>query len=786
MPNLKPNLRASAPPRETFPLNPPKTMLTRSLLQSTIAATLAAASVAFAAPEASPLFENSDFEKGTLQNWTAEGNAFKTQPTKGDNPTKRGRSDGSKHQGDFWIGTYEAYTGKTGTPGKTQGDGPTGRLTSTKFKVTHDFINFLVGAGAHHDTSVRLLVDGKTHLLSPGFASETMQAVSADLKAFKGKSAQIVLLDNVTGGWGHINADNFTASDKPLAKVIKPKETKKADLKKPASGGGGGRKPGKSLTGPEQVAEITIDKTFLIYPIKNGAPKPEISLTIDGELLRIYTGQLASSADDIDWWAFEDLSEHKGKRATLSISGLSDEGFKLIKQSDSVPGEEEWGDEPLRPQFHFSQKVGWNNDPNGMVYHDGEWHLYLQHNPVGWSWGNMTWAHGVSKDLVHWQQLPNVLHHKIGGDAMFSGGAAVDWKNTGGWKTGDNDVIIATWTSTGRGECIAYSNDKGSSFTEYEGNPIIKHKGRDPKPIWYAYGKADKPLSDSAAKLGGHWVIAVFDEDKEYGRNIAIYTSTDLKKWDRQSNIPGYFECAEIFSLPVDGNAKDTRWGIFAADARYAVGRFDGKTFTPEHEGKHQLHWGPYYASQLFSDAPDGRRIQIGWARINMVGMPFNQTFTFPIDLTLRNTPDGVRMFGEPVKEIEKIHAKKHQAANKPLTDGNTVKLATSGDLFDIRATFEVGTAKRLGLIVDGREAFSYDAENNKCNKATLNPIDGKISVQLLIDRPMMETFVNKGQMVITAPYQNDLNIESVEAFAEGGKAKLLSLEVHELNATWK
>ena len=347
-------------------------------------------------------------------------------------------------------------------------------------------------------------------------------------------------------------------------------------------------------------------------------------------------------------------------------------------------------------------------------------------------------------------------------------------------------MIIATWTSTGRGECIAYSNDKGSSFTEYEGNPIIKHKGRDPKPIWYAYGKADKPLSDSAAKLGGHWVIAVFDEDKEYGRNIAIYTSTDLKKWDRQSNIPGYFECAEIFSLPVDGNAKDTRWGIFAADARYAVGRFDGKTFTPEHEGKHQLHWGPYYASQLFSDAPDGRRIQIGWARINMVGMPFNQTFTFPIDLTLRNTPDGVRMFGEPVKEIEKIHAKKHQAANKPLTDGNTVKLATSGDLFDIRATFEVGTAKRLGLIVDGREAFSYDAENNKCNKAPLNPIDGKISVQLLIDRPMMETFVNKGQMVITAPYQNDLNIESVEAFAEGGKAKLLSLEVHELNATWK
>ncbi len=143
-------------------------------------------------------------------------------------------------------------------------------------------------------------------------------------------------------------------------------------------------------------------------------------------------------------------------------------------------------------------------------------------------------------------------------------------------------------------------------------------------------------------------------------------------------------------------------------------------------------------------------------------------------------------MFGEPVKEIEKIHARKHQAANKPLDDDNAVKLATSGALFDIRATFDVCTAKRLGLIVDGKEAFSYDAANRKCNMASLNPVDGKISVQILIDRPMMETFVNKGQMVITAPYQNDLNIESVEAFAEGGEAKLLSIDVNELNASWK
>ena len=726
------------------------------------------------------LFENSDFEQGTLKNWTAEGKAFQTQPTKGDNPTKRGRKDASKHQGDFWIGTFENYNGKSGKPGQTQGDGLIGRLTSHEFTIAHRYINFRVGAGAHEGTSVRLLVDGKTWLLSPGFASETMQARSADVGAFLGKKARIVVLDNVTGGWGHINADNFTASDKATATVVKPTATKKANLKKPTSSGG--RKPPRPLTGGEQVAEMTIDKQFLIYPIKNGAPKPAISLSMGGKVVRFYTGELASSADDIDWWAYEDVSEFKGQKATLAVGGLSKEGFQLIKQSDTVPGQDRWGDESKRPQFHFSQQVGWNNDPNGMVYYKGEWHLYLQHNPVGWRWGNMTWAHGVSKDLVHWQQLPNVLHHRKG-DAMFSGGAAVDWKNTGGWKTGENDVIIATWTSTGRGECIAYSNDLGRTFTEYEGNPVITHKGRDPKTIWYEYAKGEKPLDADAQKLGGHWVIVVYDEDQKVGRNIAFYTSTNLKDWTLQSKLSGYFECAELYPLPVDGKSDVVRWVVFAADAKYAVGTFDGKTFTPEHEGKHQLHWGPYYASQLFSDTPNGRRIQIGWARINMDGMPFNQTFTFPTELTLRTTSDGVRMFGNPVNEIKKLWSKTHSTAKRPLSDGKPVKIATSGALFDIEARFEVGSAKKIGLNIDGKPAFVCDLESPKND---IRPIDGKVSVRILIDRPMMETFVNDGQMVITATYQNDLNIESVEAFAEGGEAKLLSIDVNELNASWK
>jgi fructan beta-fructosidase len=335
----------------------------------------------------------------------------------------------------------------------------------------------------------------------------------------------------------------------------------------------------------------------------------------------------------------------------------------------------------------------------------------------------------------------------MGGFGMWSGGAAVDRKNTGGWKTGQNDVIIATWTYMGRGECIAYSNDKGRTFTEYEGNPIIKHNGRDPKPFWYAYDKDDTPLNDAAAKLGGHWVIAVSDQPANVSMNTAFYTSTDLKEWTEQSHLKGYRECAEVFTLPVDGNRDNTRWIVFGGDAAHAIGDFDGKTFTPEHKGKHVLHYGRgFYASQCFSDAPDGRRVQVGWATgLDFKGMPFSQTFSFPTELTLRTTPDGVRMFGEPVKEIEKIHGKTQKAENQPLGDEWSVEFKTEGALFDIRAVWEVGAGKQVGLDIDGREEFLYDVAEAKIKD-------------------------------VAAAKTKDV---------AAAKTKLLSLEVHELNATW-
>jgi fructan beta-fructosidase len=708
------------------------------------------------------LFENSDFESGTLKNWTVEGTAFNSQPTKGDNIAKRNKSGKSNQQGQYWIATFEKYSDTVGKPGDFQKDGPQGKITSIEFEIKKPYINFLVGGGIRFDVSVNILVDQKELYLTSGFNNNDMKQMSADVKKFVGKTAKIVIRDNASNAWGHISVDNITVSDKPIGEVVYP-DTISTDKKR----------------------IFTVSKKYLIVPIRNAGKKKELSLSLNGENVRFVTGTFAESEEKADWWAFFDLSEYKGEELELFVQRVPEKSFKLIKQSDTVPGQDKWGSEAKRPQFHFSQKVGWINDPNGMVYYKGKWHFYFQHNPVGLPWGNMTWGYATSDDLVNWTQHANVLHHRRG-DAMFSGGAAVDWKNTGGWKTGDNDVIIATWTSTGRGECIAYSNDQGKTYTEYEGNPVIKHSGRDPKPLWYAYDKKDTPLNAAAKKLGGHWVIAIYDEKD--GRNIAFYTSTDLKNWEVQSRLYGYYECAELFELPIDGNKNNTRWVTFAADAQYVIGDFDGKTFTPEHEDKHQLHWGKYYASQCFSDAPDGRVIQVGWTRgLTLGDAPMNQTFTFPTELSLRKTKDGIRMYGEPVKEIEKIHGKTlKKRANTLLTPDKPVEFNTKGALFDIRATFDIGTAKSVGLLVDGKNLFNFDCVTKKFNGKVIKVVDGKVSIQILIDRPMKEVFVNNGEMIITSDYGNDLNIESIKAIARGGDARLVSFVVHELDASWK
>ena len=288
--------------------------------------------------------------------------------------------------------------------------------------------------------------------------------------------------------------------------------------------------------------EIIAEKRLLNFPVKTGAPKRNVTVLVEGKPLRYFEIELADAAPD--WWAPLDISAWAGRKLRVQVDKLPEDSqaLALLTQADSLKGGENLYREPLRAQFHFSPRRGWNNDPNGLVWSQGEFHLYFQQNPYGWNWGNMHWGHAVSRDLVHWEELPIAIYPHAPGDAVFSGSAVVDKDNTSGWKQGDNDLLVAAFTSTGRGECIVYSNDRGRTWTEYEGNPVVKHEGRDPRLLWHAPTR--------------RWVMALYDEyDKKQW--IAFYTSPDLRKWEFASRIEGFYECPDIFELPIDGNADE-------------------------------------------------------------------------------------------------------------------------------------------------------------------------------------------------------------------------------------
>ena len=257
-----------------------------------------------------------------------------------------------------------------------------------------------------------------------------------------------------------------------------------------------------------------------------------------------------------------------------------------------------------RPQFHFSPRTGWTNDPNGLVFYRGQYHLFFQHNPVSVKWGNMTWGHALSEDLVHWRQVDNAIcPDELG--TIYSGSAVVDWHNTSGFGSGEAPPIVAIYTSAGDQlrpprpftQSIAFSADAGRTWQKYAGNPVLAHiraANRDPKVIWH------EPT--------GRWVMALYLDANDY----ILLGSKDLKSWQKLSDVtmPGTGECPDLFELPVDGNGADTRWVFWGAAGAYRVGRFDGTTFTPETESLRAESGPNGYAAQTYSDIPasDGRR----------------------------------------------------------------------------------------------------------------------------------------------------------------------------------
>jgi fructan beta-fructosidase len=645
------------------------------------------------------------------------------------------------------------------------GNGARGTLTSPLFLIERDYLNFLIGGGGFEgETCMNLVVDGEIvrTAVGPNMGEGGTKALkwrSWRVRDLRNKKARIQIVDNREGEWGYIAVDHVYQSDIKMVAI------------------------------ENAAREFHLEKKYLNLPVVSTGRESLMRLLIDGKPVREFLITLANA--EPEYWVYLEVGAFKGQDAALQVNQLNSNdrrGFDSIFQADTFPGEEELYKEKLRPQFHFTTKRGWINDPNGLVYYEGEYHLFYQHGPFGCKGAqdNQHWGHAVSTDLVHWTELGDAIYPDELG-TIFSGSGVVDWNNTTGFQTGDEPPLVFAYTSAGsvnhwsKGklftQSIAYSNDRGRTLTKHKGNPVQEHiigGNRDPKVIWWEETQ--------------EWVI-ILELDETFG----FFTSKDLKQWERQSVLEGgaFHDCPELFELPVDGDENNTKWIIHDGTGKYFYGDFTGKKYTPESELIKRNYGNCFYSGQAFNDVPNGRCVEMAWGLMEfepIPGMPFNQQMTFPVELTLRTTEDGPRLFTNPVREIELIHGKEHIWTDEQLQPGQNLLSNLKGELYDIEAEFVVGDAAEFGFVIRGVPVV-YNVEESRLSnsdlEAVLKPQDGKIKLRLLIDRLSIEVFANDGRvyMPIRALHMDDKR--EFEIFTEGAGTSISSLTVHELKSIW-
>lgn len=576
--------------------------------------------------------------------WVASGDAFKSGIVSGKDINRLGIQNAEEP-----VATSKA-----------DGDGPKGTLMSLPFRISRRFIAFRIGGGDYqHETCLNLLVRGRIVRSATGWRSDRLTPTSWDVGEFRGQSAQIEIVDHVSGDWGHIDVDRIVQTDKP-------------------------------------------------------------------ERLPVVTGPLYQ--------------------------------------------------ESLRPQFHVTarqwtvnklnparREEGWINDLNGLIYYDGEYHMFAQR------W-NKAWLHFVSRDLVHWTELEPAFIEEELESGCQSGTCVIDYDNTSGLATSkDHPAMIAFWSKAdNRSQCFSYSLDHGRTWKFYEKNPFMIYPERDPKVFWYAPGK--------------HWVMVMYGDGQYH-----IFTSPNLLDWtDAKNPIPNSYECPDFFEMPIDGDASRKKWVLIQGNGKYSIGTFDGFKFTEESE-RFPCDIGPqFYATQSWANVEtgDGRRVQAAWlAESNFPDMPFSQQISFPCELTLRTTPAGLRVYREPVKEIATLHRDKETWGEKTLQPGETLPLEPSGRMYHIQAEVEVPIGSKLVFDIRGESVVltSSGVESGPAH----GQVQDKVSyVEILVDRTSIETFVNHGEVSSTRfvlPHQNGISIR-----AEGGPATVKSVTVYPLQSAWK
>ena len=557
----------------------------------------------------------------------------------------------------------------------------------------------------------------------------------------------------------------------------------------------------KHLANEQNIVVLDTVKKFLLLPVQENAPEGKVNIIVNNQFQLDQSINVRLARERVDYYVPLDLSAYAGKTISIDITGMPSSSlcWKEIKVSDTFDSSNR---EKFRPVYHHTPVYGWMNDPNGMFYKDGVYHLYFQYNPYGSMWGNMTWGHSTSTDLVHWTDEGTSIVADAWG-TIFSGSCVVDKDNTAGFGKG---AVIAFYTSAKpspwgdvQAQSMAYSLDNGKTFTKYEHNQILtssERDFRDPKVFWYAPGK--------------HWVMML-----AVGQEIQIYSSSNLKDWTKESSFGamqgahgGVWECPDLVEVPVEGT-KEKKWvlicninpgGPFGGSAtQYFVGHFDGKVFVNESPTLTKwMDWGKdNYATVTWSNAPAGRCIALGWMSNwqyanNVPTTQYRSTNTIARDLTLYKVDEELYLRSKPSAEIEKARGKKINLPAFKVSGIHEVEslLTDNNGAYELDMTIEnAGSSKIAFSLVNGkgekvsmyydvvRKQFVMDRSvsgvvdfSRDFPAVTVAPVDNTdtIHLRLFVDRSSIEAFGEDGKFVMTnlvfpaEPY-NKLIFESEE-----------------------
>lgn len=504
--------------------------------------------------------------------------------------------------------------------------------------------------------------------------------------------------------------------------------------------------------------------------------------------------------------------------------------FLLLLLSNTPGGASPGYNQPYRPQFHFSPRLHWTNDPNGLVYFKGEYHLFFQYNPFGDEWGHMSWGHAVSRDLTHWTELPVAIPEQ-NGIMIFTGSAVVDEHNTSGFCQKGESCLVAVYTGHSpatstkhslQTQNIAFSNDRGRTWTKYAGNPVLNlHLSdfRDPKVFW--------------SEQGRRWIMAV---SLPNDHKIRFYRSENLKSWTFLSDFgpagstSGQWECPELFELPVDGDAARTRWVLKVginpgalqggSGEQYFVGHFDGARFIDDNARPATL-WTDYgkdcYCALTFNDFPRNHpQVMIGWMdnwqyAAALPTSPWRGQMTIPRQLSLRTTPEGIRLVQQPADELKQLRDKHWSVSNaNPDNVNRTLQPVgrDGGHTYELRANVSLGNAEEVGwkllagdgtytlvsynrsqheLFIDRTHAtpVSFSKDFPARTAAPLTIAGDSLSFDIFVDRSSVEVFADDGRIALTNLVFPAQNAAVMSFYVKGGQPGPVTLDAWKLRSIW-